>query len=95
MYLNGFIPHTEVIHVGIVEKRRKATLVAYQCDPNETVWVPNSVIVDPPADDLKEGDDEIDIEVQQWWFDEHIRELEGYKNEHGNRRYRRPNFKRD
>lgn len=66
---------TEVIHGDVIDKTGMAFLFAVQGDTETTIWIPLSVLVDPPPDELKLQDD-IDLEVKQWWFYEHKDELD-------------------
>lgn len=59
---------SEVIHGVVMQVLNKSILFAVQGEPDDTIYIPISVIVEPSADDL-EIDDDIDIVVDKWWYD--------------------------
>lgn len=63
---------TCVIHGDIIEVRPASFLFAVQGEPDETIWIPQSVIVDG----MIEESEDIDLEVEQWWYREHEEKFE-------------------
>lgn len=59
---------SEVIHGDVVQQTQDAFHLAIRGEPDDMIWIPKSVLVDPDPHDLKNEDGQ-DLEVEKWWFD--------------------------
>lgn len=53
-----------VIHGDIIEERRNSLLFAINGDPDDTIFVPLSVVLEREPDETED----IDILVETWWY---------------------------
>jgi hypothetical protein len=59
----------EVIHGDIINVTEKAVLFAIDSDPDDTIWIPRSVITD--SEDSLEICDDVDMLVEAWFHRKH------------------------
>lgn len=51
----------------IIQKTDMAFLFAIEGDPDDTIWIPTSVVEDGDV----EVDDDVDLLITTWFYDEH------------------------
>jgi hypothetical protein len=59
----------EAIHGSIIQVTEKAVLFAIDNDPDETIWIPRSVITD--SEDSIEECDDVDMLIESWFYSKH------------------------
>lgn len=59
----------EAIHGDIVNVTDKAVLFAIDSNPDDTIWIPRSVITD--SEDSIEIADDVDMLIESWFYKKH------------------------
>lgn len=58
----------KAISGDIVDTSPSAILFAISGDPDDTIWIPKSVVLEGEAD---EPEDEVDLLIEAWWYNQH------------------------
>ena len=57
----------KAISGDIVEASASAILFAIGGDPDDTIWIPKSVVLEGET----EPEDEVDLLIESWWYNQH------------------------
>lgn len=59
----------KTVHGDIVETKSKSLHFAINSDPDDTIWIPISVVKEGLDEAIAEEDlDDIDLLVESWWY---------------------------
>lgn len=59
----------KIVHGDVIESRDKSIHLAIDGDPDDTIWIPMSVIREGIKEAIEEEDfSDIDLLVDTWWF---------------------------
>lgn len=62
----------KIVHGDVIESRDKSIHLAIDGDPDDTIWIPMSVIREGIKEAIEEEDfSDIDLLVDTWWFNLH------------------------